>query len=612
MKKSSIILFFIILTSISCLTSRDNNGFKNFITAKGDRLRDGDQEFRFISFNIPNLLAIEDNMPFTERNAWRLPNAFEIEDALKTIKLMGGSVARTYVITVKRKIDGPEIIKYVEGPGKFNERAFQTMDSVLAIANKVGVRLLIPFVDNWKWMGGVPQYAEFRGKSQESFWTDVQIKADFKKTISFILNRKNTITGIPYKADKAILAWELGNELRDVPMDWIAEMAAYVKSIDANHLVNDGIQSSHIPVELLNIPEIDILSTHHYENNPDDMIAHIRENATIIKGKKPYYIGEFGFISTTGIREVLDLVQQNENISGALIWSLRFHNRDGGFYWHSEPMGGGLYKAYHWPGFLSGNSYDEINLLKLYEERAAQIQNLKIKAPVIPDVPKLLPVSDISKISWQGSVGAEAYQVERAENKPGPWQIVGENVSDAAVAYAPLFNDLTAEIGKSYFYRVKAKNSAGISEPSPVVGPVKVTRKTLVDEMQNFAVLYHREGKLTIENGSTRSFKEDFHRICGEKGSEIIYYVPENITAFRIDSFSKSEEKMFNISVSSDGKNYKNVEVNQTNYFAGKADYDYWQPILLEGKAIPGKMQYLKIEYNVPAQVGRVEISYAN
>ena len=36
-------------------------------------------------------------------------------------------------------------------------------------------------------------------------------------------------------------------------------------------------------------------------------------------------------------------------VSGGLLWSLRFRNRDGGFYWHSEPDGANLYKVFHWP-----------------------------------------------------------------------------------------------------------------------------------------------------------------------------------------------------------------------------------------------------------------------
>ena len=57
---------------------------QHFITARGDQLLDGDQPFRFISFDIPNLQMIEDNVPFTVENPWRLPDQFELTDALAT------------------------------------------------------------------------------------------------------------------------------------------------------------------------------------------------------------------------------------------------------------------------------------------------------------------------------------------------------------------------------------------------------------------------------------------------------------------------------------------------------------------------------------------------
>ena len=77
------------------------------------------------------------------------------------------------------------------------------------------------------------------------------------------------------------------------------------------------------------------------------------------KGKKPYFVGEFGFVDTPHIRRVYDTTIQ-DGIAGALLWSLRFHSRDGGFYWHMEVgTGGNFYKAYHWPGFASGAAYDE-------------------------------------------------------------------------------------------------------------------------------------------------------------------------------------------------------------------------------------------------------------
>ena len=49
---------------------------QHFITVHGDQLMEGDQPFRFLSLNTPNLLLVEDNVPFAEENPWRLPDTF--------------------------------------------------------------------------------------------------------------------------------------------------------------------------------------------------------------------------------------------------------------------------------------------------------------------------------------------------------------------------------------------------------------------------------------------------------------------------------------------------------------------------------------------------------
>ncbi|HEY4984859.1 MAG TPA: hypothetical protein VIJ24_07305, partial [Verrucomicrobiae bacterium] len=200
---------------------------QNFITARDGQLLDGEKPFRFLSFNIPNLLLVEDNMPFTEENPWRLPDKFEINDALATVAQMGGTVARTYVISVQRTNDAPGTPRHVLAPGKFNEAAFRALDEVLAAANRTGVRLIIPLVDNWPWMGGRAEYARFRSKPKDDFWADPQLIADFEQTIRFILTRTNTITGVRYCDDKAVLCWETGNEIPS-PAAWTRAIAGYI------------------------------------------------------------------------------------------------------------------------------------------------------------------------------------------------------------------------------------------------------------------------------------------------------------------------------------------------------------------------------------------------
>lgn len=64
--------------------------FEEFVTRQGERLMEGDKEFRFVSFNVPNLHYIEDNLPFEETNPWRIPDEFEIRDALASVKQAGG------------------------------------------------------------------------------------------------------------------------------------------------------------------------------------------------------------------------------------------------------------------------------------------------------------------------------------------------------------------------------------------------------------------------------------------------------------------------------------------------------------------------------------------
>ncbi|MEJ0090879.1 MAG: hypothetical protein WDM80_14200 [Limisphaerales bacterium] len=358
-------------------------GFQQFITVRDGQLMDGSQPFRFVSLNIPNLLIVEDNVPYAEENPWRLPDKFEINDALSTIAVMGGTVTRTYVISVQRTNDASGTPRHVLAPGKFNEAAFRTLDEVFAAANRTGVRLIIPFVDNWPWMGGRAEYAGWRSKTKDDFWTDPQLIADFKQTIHFILTRTNTVTGVRYSDDKAVLCWETGNEIASPPA-WTREIAHYIKSLDTNHLVMDGFNASVLRDESLEIHDVDIVTTHHYPGNKKSFAELIHFNADKAKGKKPYVVGEFGFVSTAQMADAMAAIADS-SASGGLLWSLRFRNRDGGFYWHSEPgLGGNLYKAFHWPGSTMGTDYDETSLMAIVRTNAFAIRGIPVPSAAIP------------------------------------------------------------------------------------------------------------------------------------------------------------------------------------------------------------------------------------
>ena len=579
----------------------------HFVAVKGDQLIDGDKPFRFISFNIPNLHLVEDNVVFDSDNAWRWPDRFEITDALESVRQEGGTVVRTYVLSVVRTNDAPGIPRHVLGPGRFNEEGFRALDQVLAMANQTGVRVILPFVDNWSWWGGIGEYAGFRGKSKEAFWTDPQIIADFKQTIRFVLTRTNTVTQVPYRDDKAILCWETGNELQSPPA-WTREIAAYIKALDSNHPVMDGYHTTELRDESLAMPEVDIVTTHHYPGGKKSFADLVRANWQKAKGKKPYVVGEFGFVNTAQMVATLDAVLET-GAAGGLVWSLRYRNRDGGFYWHSEPAGGDKYKAYHWPGFPSGADYEEMSYLRLMQQKAFAIRGLAVPPPQPPAPPRLLPITGAVAMSWQGSVGATDYQVERASRRAGPWTAIAPHVDETAVQYRPLFVDTKVGPGK-WFYRVRARNQADISTPSNVVGPVQVRQAMLVDEMADFSLIQERRGALEIMTRDCRKAKEDAHRLAGKPDSAIVYRLNGPIRAVRLYAFFPGTVADFRFSASREGQNYHENQVDKTVYLNNAGDYGYWKGALYHSQRLSGDDQFLRIEFSTEAQISRIEIDH--
>jgi len=578
----------------------------NFITARGDQLLDGDQPFRFISYNVPNLLLIEDDMRFAQMDAWRLPDAFEINDTFATLREVGGTVVRTYSITVVRGSEPPAAVSQVLGPGQFNEAAFREMDQVLQAANQAGVRVIIPLVNNWPWMGGRGEYAGFRGKTKDDFWTDPQLIADFEQTIRFVLTRTNTLTGLPYNEDKAILCWETGNEL-DSPASWTRTISAYIKSLDHHHLVMDG-NTSGMQHEALEIPDVDIVTTHHYPGGGGKFADLIHANEAQARGKKPYVVGEFGFVPTPQMADALQAITDG-GAAGGLLWSLRFHDRDGGFYWHSEPgTGGNLYKAFHWPGSPAGADYDEINLLGIVRQDAFAIRGLTAPPISAPEAPRLLPASNAAALAWQGSVGAVNYQVERAASRRGAWQVIATNVDESSTQYRPEFADETVPAGK-WYYRVRARNAAGLSAPSNVVGPVRVKNATLVDELADFSRAQDHQGNWRIATHDCRSAKEDASRAAGQAGNTLTYQLPNAVNGFQVSAFFPQEESDIKFSVSDDGQTFQPVAADKVNYFTAAGDYGYWKPVLFHAENVSGG-KFLRLELTSDAQIGRVEITH--
>ncbi|KAJ6433462.1 hypothetical protein OIU84_017201 [Salix udensis] len=296
---------------------------------------------------------------------------------------MGLTVCRTWAFN-----DGGYNALQVS-PGSFDERVFRALDHVIAEARQHGIRLLLSLVNNLKAYGGKTQYVNWAWEEgiglsslNDSFFFDPSIKRYFKHYVKTLLTRKNTITGIEYRNDPTIFAWELMNEPRcisdpsgDTLQDWIEEMSAFVKTIDKNHLLTVGLEGFYglknpkrlaVNPELWasslgsdfvrnsKVPAIDFASVHIY---PDHwfphlefedklkyvskwMLSHIEDGHYELN--KPVFFTEFGLSNLNKdfqpsqrdrfYKTIFDIIYKSAKRkragAGALIWQLFVEGMD--------------------------------------------------------------------------------------------------------------------------------------------------------------------------------------------------------------------------------------------------------------------------------------------
>ncbi len=193
---------------------------------------------------------------------------FMVNDVLETAAANGFSVLRMWGSldignqdgsnSIAGKADGVYFQYWNGTTPAYNDGAdgLQHLDYVVYRAGQSGIKLVIPFVNNWNAFGGMDQYVRWAdGEYHDQFYTDPVIRGWFKNWISHLLNRTNTYTGLKYKDDPTIMTWELANEPRclgagvyprsddcttQTLITWADEMSTFVKSIDPKHLVSVG------------------------------------------------------------------------------------------------------------------------------------------------------------------------------------------------------------------------------------------------------------------------------------------------------------------------------------------------------------------------------------
>ena len=114
----------------------------------------------------------------------------------------------------------------------------QRLDYVVAAAEKRGIKLIVPFVNNWQDYGGIPAYTSAFGSGGSTWFKHDKAQSQYRLYIKTLVER--------YAASPAIFAWQLANEPRcmfcstDDIFNWATSTSAYIKSLDPNHMVALG------------------------------------------------------------------------------------------------------------------------------------------------------------------------------------------------------------------------------------------------------------------------------------------------------------------------------------------------------------------------------------
>ena len=473
----------------------------DFVQRDGTRLTLGGETFRYSGPNI-EWLGLEGYGPLDPTGP-HYPSHFEVDDALDTAKMMGARVIRSQTMGDSIGCDlciEPKI-------GQFNPEAFRQLDYVLKAAHDRGLRLIITLVGDCAYckQSGAGEYFKDRGATAgyKDFFTDPVVIARFQKHIESLLNHKNSLTGVFYKDDPTILAWEncnmcglvvalSGGGSNVAPyVKWIDTIGAFIKSIDKKHLYvdNGGFLSSGAD---LDTKTPDIITSEYYPHweavfnmGSEKTTAEVfpKQAALVTSHGKVYIVIEYGWDITDwatpdDLGKVLTTMKNDPKISGDLYWALQAHNDK--FGWQPIPANvpNKEYSLRNESGQWWALYYGGINtLIMSKEDMAARAELLRAHAfdmasgPVPPHANPPAPVittMGMGIVAWRGSVGAVKYSIERKDNDNAAWTLICDKcATDSDTPWVdPNPNKNLSELFSTK-YRVTAYNvDDKASEPS--------------------------------------------------------------------------------------------------------------------------------------------------
>ena len=198
-------------------------------------------------------------------------------------------------LRVMASSEGPNTEPYrtvpalMTSPGEYDGSVLDGLDFLLAEMGRRGLRAVMVLNNFWQWSGGMAQYVSWHEKTpipypgdyekfitySARFYTYPECQDWFRAHIAMLVDRTNPYTGTKYRDDPAVFSWELANEPRRYPQSWIEDTAAYIKSLDPNHMVTTGSEGAPPGeptqdfVKTHSAPAIDYVTIHIWPQNWD-------------------------------------------------------------------------------------------------------------------------------------------------------------------------------------------------------------------------------------------------------------------------------------------------------------------------------------------------------
>jgi len=223
-------------------------------------------------------------------------------------------------------------LTFQPGPGEFNELAFEHLDYIVSEAGRRGIRVIIPFVDNWG-PDGMAQYVDWAGGSEDDdFYALPEAQRLYRGFIERLLTRTNTITGREYRSDPTVLMWELANEPRlqadgELLRSWVEETAGVIQDHDIAQLVSTGsdIYPPEVYEDVHAVKGIDACSIHLWPQNWDEpepaRFGREYIDDRVQRGHeavgKPVYLGEYGWRVNLQDPDVDEQIARRTELFGA-------------------------------------------------------------------------------------------------------------------------------------------------------------------------------------------------------------------------------------------------------------------------------------------------------